>query len=813
MFFYYLKFAFRNLRFNPFFAIVNISGLGLGIASCIAIFGYLVHEWSYDTFHHHSEKIYRVKQENLQKENAAVQSVTTFSQVGAELYEIYPGVEVACRLHKVQGNIIVEAEDNVFREAQIMGADTSFFKLFDFSARYGSSAVAFSRLAAPNAVVLSESAATRYFGDADPRGKVLTIKGAYGSWGANGYNDVKDYVVTAVLKDLPRNTHLEFDMLVSFAQYANIEGELANWGDSFYTYFKLKEGTALPEAEDFLAQIVQKYRPEQKIKLAAQPLEGIHLTSNAVNEIKPNGNKEANWLLAAVAVLTLVVAGTNYINLTVARLLQRQKETDIRKTYWASSQQVFGQLFTESFIINLLALLLALNILALARPAIEQLTGFDLVARLQSPGYWHLAGIAFVTSTLVSGVYPALLISRLRTRILEGSKISGTAPPGATKNCLLAFQFMVSVVVAGCALVFYKQMVYMKNKDLGMEMANMLVLQGPGAGFSDDSLFQVRFQSFKAQAEQSGAIREATFANFVPGEEIKGQAKGYVRRLQASEDQAADYYFTQVSQGFTNFFDIKLLAGRSFSQTTAPGQGSVVINLKACQQLGFSSPEEATGQKIFYRMNATPTIIGVVENFHQYALQRDYQPIIFENTAAARAYLFLKLSEKSSAETFLPNLELLWQQTFPGNPFSYFELEHFFELQYTRDNRFIAILGLFAFLAVVLACTGLFGLVFYHSASKVKEIGIRKVLGAKPSDIFLLLGKSAGRFVLAGTLAGLPLVWMFAGNWLLNYAFRIEITWWMLVLPAALLLCLCLAVVGSHSMFACRLNPADALRE
>ncbi len=805
---YYLTFAFRTIRFNPFFSAINVIGLSIGLASSTLTFAYLSHEWDFDTFHVNYENIYRLKQDNYQAGALITESATTFSQVALELDQAYPTVEVVCRINQASDNIAVQVGENLFREERVIGADASFFDLFNFKFIHGSPE---SALVLPNAIVLTSSTAKKYFGKADPLGKEITVDGAYGIWGKSGYEDRRDYIVSGVIEDLPENTHLSFDLLISFSIYSNLERELGNWGDSFHTYFRLFDRSEASTITAGLPAIIEKYRPDQNAVLSLQKMQDIHLTSNLVNEIKSNGDEEITWLLAAVAILILVIACTNYINFSTAKAINRQKEISIRKIYWANSSQLFKQLVAEATVLNGLSLLLVAIFILLTHSLISDALGFDLVKRLVKLQTWVLILAIAVAGTLLSGLYPAFYLSRLKPQRIIQSRANTLTSSGRVRKVLVAFQFTVSIVVIGCALVLYGQMDYVKHKDLGISIDKTLVINGPGVGVDDDSVYSARLQSFKVELQRLNNVRGVTFANFIPGKEIAGEASGYVRKVGDKDEQAGTYYFTQIGYDFISDFGIQMIAGRAFDQSYTTDQNAVLVNKEAARILGFTSAEEAVGQSIVYRMNSTPTIIGVVDNFHQFSLRQNFQPIIFEAKQDPQAYYYLKLLD-GDGRLELPLLKNIWDELFPGNPFHYFFLDDFFAQQYTRDNQFSAAFGIFASLAVLVAAIGFFGLTYYTAVNRIKEIGIRKILGARFSDIVVLLSRGAIVFMLVAAMIGIPMIYYTSEKWLLNYAFRIHIQWWMMVAPVVLLFLISMSVVIFQSIKTYQMNPIDTLK-
>ncbi len=809
--FYYLKLAFRSIKKNILFSFINIFGLGIGLAACILIFAYLSIEWNYDTFHPDFEKVYRVKQ-NLQREGVLMESATTFSSVGPELKQNYPGVKESCRIHRLSGNIAVKYEDQVYRENKLLGVDTSFFNIFNFPFIYGEASSALSQA---NSVIVSKSLAQKYFADANPIGKELIIHGAYGTWTSAGYVEQTNYIVSGVIDDLPINTHLEFDILISFKLFSNLERELRNWGDGFYTYIKINDESQLDRIAGGMASISDQYRSGQDINLELQKMQGIHLSSNLVNEIKVNGNAKLNWLLLGVAFILLLVAGTNYINFSTARSFYRKDEIGIRKIFGANQKQLFHQLLWEAFALNALSLLLAFFLLKFTEPISNQLIGYSLMDGLGGLTFWLINLGALGIATLITGLYPAYLISKLKSdNLIKGNKNS-LFSKSRTRNSLLVFQFAVSILVIGCTLTLFQQMSFMQNKDLGLELGQTLAVNGPSVNNGNDSLYFARLSNFKTEALKFSNIKNVTSANFIPGQEIRGEAQGYVRKVGTPEENANAYSFTQIDFDFIPNFDIEIIAGRAFDDSYAldrtPRQ-TVIINREACRLLGFESIEEAIGQKIVYRINSTPTIVGVVENFHQYSLQRNFQPIIFEARKTPKAFYYLKFSSQIAPEQ-LNALRISWAKIFPGNPFNYFFLDDFYDQQYYQESRFLKAFSIFSILAVLISALGLLGLVYFIASSKIKEIGIRKTLGAGFWDIYLVLGKGFSKFMLLSGLIGIPFIYYFSNEWLAEFAFRIDISWWMLLTPLLLLTFITLTIITLQSIWSYRKDPVISLRE
>ena len=797
-----LTLSLRNIRKNFLFSLINIFGLGIALASCILISQYLISEWDYDKFHPDYEQTFRVTNTIDVKTNP-ISSALTDSWMALELKSSYPAVNTVCRIFQLKGNIMVDYNGKASREENIMVSDSSFFDLFNFSFIYGNKETA---LKNGNSVIITKQIAEKYFGDNDPIGKNLVIDGGIGMYTPQGYNDRFTFEVTGVLKNLPKNTHLDFDFLLSFNFYGNIEGELKNWGDSFYTYFQVNDLSAVQTVSAGLPKIAEKYRPDQDVIFDVQPMQSIHLYSNMVDEIKRNGNEKVTWLLAVIALIILGIAGTNYINFTLAKSFVRQKEIEIRKVFWAKKKHLIYQFLIEAFVINMFSLLLALAVIWTLTPILSALLDFDPLLFINSFRVIAILGGALLLATLLSGLYPALYLSGIGLSRIIGSGSGNSRMGLKIRNYLVAFQYTVSILVIGCAIVLYQQMKFIQNKDLGMDIDSRLVINGATFNQESDSIYNSKLAIFKSEALRLNIVENVTLSNFIPGKNIRGMADGYVRKVGDAEKQAKSYYFTQIDYDFIPVFGFKLIAGRNFDPSITTDRRSVVINAEACRLLGFKSPKEAIGQRIIYRMNSTPIIVGVIDNFHQNSVKRSYQPIILEVRESPETYCYLKVANTQSL-SYIDDLEAIWKEVFPGNPFNFFYLDDFYARQYQDDNRFTNVFVVFSILAILIATLGIFGLTYYTAENKGKEIGIRKTLGAGIGDICFILSKKLGVSVLLATIVGVPLVYLIAERMLQEYAFRINVSWWMLVLPLLTLLAITMGIV---SLLGSRTYKADS---
>lgn len=793
----------RGIKFHPFYSFISILGLSIGLASCMLIFSYWAFEKSYDTFHTSSEKIYRISQEKILEIGGSSSSASTFSKVGQELRSKYSDSESVLRIHRSGQNTSIQADGTSIAQDRIIGAESTFFDFFNFPFIQGS---AEQWKNTPQSVILTKSVSDKLFGEADPLGKSIIINGVYGVYQADGNQEFKNYTVAGIIEDLPTNTHLDFSTLISLNLYANADQEFSNWGDQLYTYIKIPSSDQAYIFNDYLSEIQESLFPEMGINFQMMPLEEIHLKSNLNNEFKANGSEQVLILLAALAILILVIAAFNYINFATARAILRHKEIGLRKIFWAKKSQLFTQLFVEALFINLIAVGFAFLLIILINPLLIQITGIDLLHELIFSTSWSINFGIIAMAILFSGLYPAWLVSKsVHHSISSKSKIQlGIRRP------LVVFQFAVSIFVIGFTLLISSQLRFMKETNSGLDLEKTLVLAGPSVK-SDEFNLDERIKSFQSSLKSNPKVTGLTMANFIPGKLIKGKAEGYVRKLGSPEDQANTYSFTQIDENFMSEFEVEFLAGRDFDFERNESQ-SIIINEESAKILGFNSPQEAIGERIHYRVNSTPEIIGVVKNFHQFSLQQAYQPIIFELGIQPDLFVYLKYNEVSE-QSLIKEVEEDWKSSFPGNPFNYFYLDEYYNKQYQQDQNFFNVFQVFSALAILIASLGFFGMTYFIASSKIKEIGIRKTLGAGLLDISKIVGKGTLQALIFAGIFSIPFVYFLGNKWLENYAFQTEITWWILFAPAILFSILSIMLIFIQSVRSYLINPISSLQE
>ena len=795
----YFKTALRNLVKHKVFSLVNIFGLALGIAACLLILQHVRFERSYDVFHQKGDRIYRVQQNRYEEGKLSTAWAAGAAGIGPAVQAEVPEVEAYAKLNKRGG--VLSYKNEKFREEKIYAATDAFLTMFSYPVIKGKAAGA---LAEPNTAVLTASTAKKYFGSEDPIGKIISL------------NKEEDYKVTAVVEDMPANTHLKFEVLLSFITYIKLTSSDAdigfNW-DGFYTYLLLKPGANVKAVEEKISKVAAKKNdPEgtskfKTIDLTLQPLKDIHLTSNFMGEAEVNGNGKSVSFLLLIAIFIIVIAWINYINLSTARALERAKEVGVRKVMGSYRGQLIRQFLFESFVINFLAVILALLLVVISLPLFNSITGKAVsFSLLRDSGFWIALVSIFIGGTFLSGLYPAFVLSSFRPiEVLKG-KLTRTRHGNALRQALVIFQFAASVALVVGTYSVYRQLKFMENQELGVQIDQTLVLRGPEV---TDSTYANKLQAFKTEMLRMPGVQKMTASSDVPGNKIGWNAGGISL---VGSDKTNQYRIIGVDDDFTEAYGLKVIKGRTFSRQFASDTSAVLFNEAAVASLGFATPEEALNKQINFWGDVF-TIVGVVANHHQESLREKYDSYIYRLDARNNNFFSLKVGAGvQNWESLIQNAEQKWGQFFPGNPFEYFFLDEHFGEQYKADRQFGRTFGLFAVLAIIVACLGLFGLVSFVTTQRTKEIGIRKISGAGVSNILLLLTKDFIKPILIAFAIAAPVTYYLLQQWLQDYAFKITISPWMFILPALVILVLALVTISTQTIKVASANPVKSLR-
>lgn len=798
----YLKITLRTISKNKIYSTLNILGLALGMAACIFIMQYVAYERSYDKFHANHENLYRIKYNHYRNGELAVECAAAVPRVGPFMKEKMPEVIDFARAFPV--SMVVSYNNINFREDRMHIADPSFLKIFSFPLIKGDVETA---LTEPNTVVISETAAKKYFGDEDPIGKMMRADGQY------------SMAVTGVAKDVPDNSHIKFDFLISYQTLNNQTDNQSekSWGwYDFNSYVLLREGTDPNEFNrrfdeyllDERAEDFEKYNSRQEFPL--QPITNIHLYSNLLQESEPEeqGDGDAVFFLSIIAIFILVIAWINYINLSTARSIERAKEVGVRKVMGAFRRQLINQFLTESIVLNLLAFVTGLLIVVTGISYFNGLTDSKLsLAFLFDGSFWGFSLLIVLTGSLLAGLYPAFILSSYRpSQVLKG-KMTGNKGGIYLRKALVIFQFAASVCLIAGTIIVFQQLRYMSNLDLGFDMTETMVVKGPGV-FTADSLYPSTAQTFKNELLKNPEIKAVAAGSNVPGDEIFW-ANG-IKRLEEPDEARKTIYIAGVDYDYFPAYEIEVVSGRNYSRTYGTDTGAVMLNVAGTKFLGFQTPDEAIGQKVVWG-GGEKTIIGVVEDYNQMSAKSKVEPLLFP-LIHGRNFFTIKLSNPSDYTSVITKVEDQYARFFPGNPVDYFFLDEFFNRQYQTDKKFSRVFTLFSGFAIVVACLGLFGLSSFNALQKTKEIGIRKAIGADIAHIVLLLSKEFIYLVLVANLIAWPATYFIMNNWLDNFVYRIAITPLVFVLSGLLVLVIAVITVGYKTIATAKSDPVKALR-
>lgn len=812
------KIAFRSLVKNKFSSLINILGLAIGMAVFMLIALYVHFERSYEDFIPNKENIYRVSLSVYKNGKQTLASAENYPGVGPALQKEIPGVINYARLYNVgyKNNVVItneNAEINpiAFKQRKFLYADASFLPMMGYEMIKGDATTA---LTEPFTAVISRKYARLYFGNQNPIGKTLRLQD-------DDYNN-EVVTVTGVIKDIPLNTHLPFDVLFSYSTlYTRGDGALSFYNDGWrgnnsniiYTYIELKPGTDSRTVLDRLPAIVEKYKPElngtgEKHQLGLQPLSDIHLHSELAEEAKINGNSTIVFSIGLIGIFILIIAWINYINLTTARALTRSKEVGIRKVAGAFRYQLVVQFLTEAALTNLFSIVIAFGFVRFFLPVFNIVSGLSLTPSYITQSWFVvLVGLVWIGGTVLSGLYPAFILSSFKPIIVLKGKFTGTRSGIWLRKGLVVAQFTTAVALIGGTLIVYTQLRHMMESNTGMNINQVLVVERPGIANEDRTAQRGSIDLFRNEIVKNSSIESVTASLTVPGKQ-----REYKLTVKSSGNGPIDSIEARVNGVDYNFFDafkMKLIAGRNFSSD----DGSVILSELAAHELGYKDVLEAIGKSVVMPRfgNSPHTIIGVVNDYHQLSFKKALEPTLFLCVPYGGEFYSMRVNT-GQIQQAIQDAKLSWAKAFPGNPFEYFFLDEYFNQQYTNEQKFERLFTVFAVLAIIISCMGLFGLSSYSVTQRIKEIGIRKVLGASAISLTSLLSKDFLKLIILAAFIGSLLAHILMNMWLQEFAYRINISWWIFLLAGALAIAVALLTIIAQSIKAALANPVKSLR-
>ena len=811
----YFTIACRNLLKNKAFSAINILGLAIGLSACLFIFQFVSFELSYDKFNSKLDRTYRVTNDRFQHGKLIQHGTIMYPTIGPAMAKDFPEIEEYTRIMP-SGDLNIKIGDKNFRGDQCHFVDEHFLSVFSFNLLAGNSS---SLLKDPYTAVLTEKTANRYFSDTD-KGYSKVIGKTF-LWGL----DKRPYSVVGVCQNIPVNSHIQFDALISYSTLYSGDDKGADnswtWSDMRH-YLVLRPGTDYKTLENKFPAFSDRYFKGDKVsgsveKFYLQPLKEAHLYSDYEYDIARTASGKAVWAMLIVAVFILVIAWINYINLTTSRALDRAKEVGLRKVMGAFKSQLVKQFIFESLLIAAIAFVVAFAIVLFLQSSFNQIVGSELSLNtlLRSLSVYQLMVLILVLlgGALLSGFYPAFVLSSYQPVTVLKGKFTRSSKGNLLRKALVVFQFTSSAALITATFIVSKQIDFMNSAELGFKKNDILLVSPPEL-LPWDSTFVQRIESYKDELSKlPGVINSATSWN-TPGRRL-GRSFGI--RL---SDQPSDAHYTMSNLGVDySFFDtygISLVAGRKFLPTdhNADWQKikTVIININAVKLLGLKSAEDAVGKEIIWGdAGRRYTIVGVVNDFHQESLRKPMEPMIFRPSYSTYNVTSIKIQMMDRAKT-IAGIEGVYKKFFPGNSFEYSFLDEGYQSQYNDDTRFEKVISIFTVLAIVVSCLGLIGLSSYTASQRTKEISVRKVLGASLTNIISILSVDFVTLVAFASILSLPIAYMSIGKWLEGYAYRITPGLLHYTLPVLIIVLIAAATVSFQVLKTARKNPAETLK-
>jgi putative ABC transport system permease protein len=801
----YFKTAWRNLLKNKTFSVINIAGLAIGIASFLLIINYLRFEYSFDDFNANKDRIYRVPMTVTETGGQPQTFAFTYPALAPAMKKDFPEVQEAVRF-RIRSGVVQHGDQKIIENGRIFFVDPGVFHIFSFAFEKGSASTAFKQL---NDAVITHSTAIKYFGSDEPIGQKLH------------FND-EDYIVTAVVKDVPANSHIRFNILLNYNKYIQLTNGDANtsWGWSdFYTYILLKPGTDVNVLQAKMPAFSKRYMGNDMkkdgfdISFQLQPLKDIHTRSAYDYEMPGNGNFYYLKYLGIAALLILLIALINYINLSTAHSLERSKEVGVRKVIGATKFQLVKQFLGETFLVNVIGIITGFILFKLALPPFAQLIDKN-VTDLQASSwqFWVTMACIFVSSTLLAGFYPAFILSTFQPiqTLKSVSGFTGIKQSGNVfKKSLVVLQFTAAIMLIGGAIGFYRQLQYMSHRDLGVSINQTLVFQ-QSSGLDSSKINTV--ESFMNELQAIPGVQTVTASTDVPGGEV-GSSTSF-RLISAKQDKRCRTF--GIDEKFIPDYGLSLVAGRNFDKDKPASDDTtqvlnVILNETAAKVLGFASPDDAIDKKL-QGAGYTCKVVGILKDYHQESLQYEYDPIVFYPEQLVNMGSFSLKLNTANAQQILEKAKQVWSSHFPQSPLQFFFLDDRFNNQYKNDQLFSTVLWWFTILAIIVASLGLFGLSLYTVAKRKKEIGIRKVLGATVLQVITLITKDYIKLIVFAGVIAIPAAYFLLQNWLNDYAFHIDIGFWFFLLPLILIMVIAITTVSYQSIKAAVANPVESLR-
>ena len=803
----YLKIAWRNLVNNKTFSLINIAGLAIGLACFILIALYVLDEVSFDRYNTKADRIFRINSD-IRLGGTDLALAVCSDPMGATLKKDYPQVEEYVRFYNSSGSKLIKKGNEFVNEQKVVHVDSTLFKVFTLPAIEGNLETALNE---PNTVVITESTAKKYFGTNAAVGKTIET------------NNKTIYEVTAVIKDVPRNSHFNFDFFFSMD---NVQYDYGNFlSHNFQTYILLTPGTNYKTFEKNFVQVIQNYilpQARQFMQINSMddfkksgndlvytliPLTDIHLYSDRSPELGINGNVQYVYIFSIAAIFVLLIACINFMNLSTARSSKRAKEVGIRKVLGTEKGTLIQQFLTESMLMAIFALIVAVFIAWLVMPLFNEISSKSL--NLQTLFSYRILPLLIALPLVVgalAGCYPAFYLSAFQPiQVLKGS-INAGFKRSFFRSGLVVFQFFISIFLIIGTIVVYKQLQYIQTKQLGFDKEQVLIINETGALGNNAT-------SFKNEVLNMPGVVSGTHSGYLPVSASARNGMSFSKEAVMNTKNGFNMQTWTIDYDYLKTFGMEIIKGRNFSREFGSDSSAIIINETTAQLLGYDDP---IGQKLYRSADETggePTvynIVGVVKNFHFESLRQNISPLCL--VLGNSRWLTSFKVQNADLPGLVRQVEAKWKYLAPSMPFSYRFLDEAFDNMYRAEQRVGKIAVSFAVLTILIACLGLFGLATYMAEQRTKEIGVRKVLGATVSNIINMLSRDFLRLVIISALFAIPAGWWIMNLWLRDFVYRIEIGWWIFVVAIGIAVLIALFTVSFQAIRAAIANPVKSLR-
>jgi putative ABC transport system permease protein len=804
MLFNYLRIAYRNLLKNPIFSYINIFGLAVGMAAFLFIAQYIRFERSYEDFNEHGDNIMRLTTEFYNGDAFAAADCETFAPLGPLVKERMPEVVDFARMYGIDGLTSMRAGENNFLESKLYWADASVFNVFTYKVIDGDLSKA---LRAQFEVVLTESLAKKYFGRTNVTNENIEIADL-------------TYQIKAVIADVPANTHLKFSALLSRVSFKTVKpwypDDLWN-NNNEYCYIRTVPGIDLTAFNKKLADLTRTEisKKVEGTKFKAEWIKDIHLHSNKPYEPEPTGNAKVVYYFTLIALFVIVIAWVNYINMSTARAVERGREVGIRKVMGSMKRQLIWQFLSESLVVNIIAGLIALFLFQISFPLLRDLSGLPLSLDIKNdPVFWMSFAALVGVGSLLSGIYPAFVLSSFNPVSVLKGKFQGSSHGRHLRKALVIFQFSATVVLIISLCTVYLQVKFLRSYDLGMNIDQTIALTG-GQINVPDSLVRSSTQALKTELLKNPQVKSVARAGSLPGVNLQELSTSSFSRIGEASGTGHGYMYSYlgIDADFVSTMKMSFVSGRNF-ENGSPNHDVVIVNEEAARLLGYENADQAIGSKITFRTRGSAegsTIIGVLKNFHFRSPKDGHLPMLFYYDEPSD-YFAINVSS-TEMQTTLTSLQQSWNKVYPNTVFNYFFLNERYDQQYRADMQFGKIMAAFAVLIVFIACLGLFGLSSYTITQRTKEIGIRKVLGASVTGIVKLLTVDFVRTVLIAAVIAMPVAYFAMEEWLSGYAVRIDLSVWVFIIAIVAILFIAMITVSIQTIRSAIANPTDSLKQ